>query len=42
MIGIRKLYPLEETTYWITGGILFVIISIVGLKIYIPMLRNTW
>lgn len=42
MFGITKLYPLGETPYWVTSGILFVTISVAGLKFYIPRLRNTW
>jgi len=42
MWGIRKLFSLEDTPYWITFGILFVIITTAGLKFYIPRLRNIW
>ncbi|MNJ27224.1 hypothetical protein D3C81_432530 [compost metagenome] len=44
MWGIRKLFSLEleGQPYWIISGILFVTLSIAGLKFYIPRLRNIW
>ncbi|GEM_PF-5274811 len=42
MLVVTKFLPLEETSYWIISGILFVIITVASLKFYIPRLRNIW
>lgn len=42
MWGIRELFSIEDTQYWVIGGILFVIVSVAGLKFYIPRMRNIW
>uniref|UniRef100_UPI001C30CD09 hypothetical protein n=1 Tax=Pseudomonas lundensis TaxID=86185 RepID=UPI001C30CD09 len=34
--------PLKGTPYWVVSGVVFLIIVTLGLRFYIPRLRNTW
>lgn len=40
--GITKVLPLKGTPYWVVSGVVFLIIVTLGLRFYIPRLRNMW
>ncbi len=40
--GIKQFFVLEGTSFWVVNGIVFLIIVTVGLRFYIPRLRNVW
>ncbi|KTC25807.1 hypothetical protein AO391_06205 [Pseudomonas marginalis ICMP 9505] len=42
MWGIKKLFPLTGTAYWVASSIVFLFLTIAGLIFYIPRLRNVW
>lgn len=42
MWRITEFIPLEGKPYWVVGGILYLIIVTLGLRFYIPRMRNIW
>ena len=40
--GITKVLPLKGPPYWVVSGVVFLIIVTLGLRFYIPRLRNMW
>jgi hypothetical protein len=42
MWAITEIIPLEGVPYWIVSGVVLLILVILGLRFYVPRLRNTW
>ncbi|WP_409278029.1 hypothetical protein [Pseudomonas defluvii] len=42
MWGVTEVVELDGIAYWVVAGIVFLIISVCGLRFYVPRLRDLW